>query len=44
MHLDQADGFSSELAGKAREHRIGLGGQASGAMQRMWRMTAAFPS
>jgi hypothetical protein len=43
IHLDQAYGFSSDLAGKALKQKIGLGGEVSGAMQRVWRMTAAFP-
>jgi hypothetical protein len=43
IHLDQAYGFSSEVAGKASKLKIGLGGEVSGAMQRVWRMTAAFP-
>jgi hypothetical protein len=43
IHLDQAYGFSAELAGKALKQKVGLGGEVSGAMQRVWRMTAAFP-
>jgi hypothetical protein len=43
IHLDQTYGFSAELAGKARKHNIGLGGEVSSEMQRIWRMTAAFP-
>jgi hypothetical protein len=43
IHLDQAYGFSAELADTARKQKIGLGGEISGAMQRVWRMTAAFP-
>ena len=38
IHLDQAYGFSAELAGTARKQKIGLGGETSGAMQRVWRM------
>jgi hypothetical protein len=44
IHLDQAYGFSADLAGKASKLKIGLGGEISGAMQRVWRMTATFPS
>ncbi len=43
IHLDQAYGFSAELAGSARKQKVSLGGEMSGAMQRVWRMTAAFP-
>jgi hypothetical protein len=43
IHLDQAYGFSAELAGTARKQKIGLGGEMSGAMKRVWRMTATFP-
>jgi hypothetical protein len=43
IHLDQAYGFGSDLAGKAMKQKIGLGGEVSGAMQRVWRMTASFP-
>jgi hypothetical protein len=35
IHLDQAYGLSSEIAGKARKHKIGLGGEVSGATARV---------
>ncbi len=43
IHLNQSYGFDFDLAGKAHKQKIGLGGEASGAMQRVWRMTATFP-
>ena len=44
IDLNQSYGFSAELAGSAYKYKIGLGGAVSGAIQRVWRMTATFPS
>jgi len=43
IHLNQSYGFDLDLASKARKQKVGLGGDVSGEIQRVWRMTATFP-